>query len=52
MEKMKELLHLPDFCIDQRTSVDLGKFRTDLGDEIKKNELKESLDKDKPVSRA
>lgn len=49
MEKMKELLHLPDFCIDQRTSVDLGKFRTDLGDEIKKNELKESLDKDREL---
>ena len=44
---MSELLHLPQFTIDKPSVIDLDKFKTDLGDDLKKKELKDALEKDR-----
>ncbi len=44
---MTELLHMPSFCINTKGKVDLNSFRTDLGDDLKKKDLKDSLEKDR-----
>ena len=44
---MDHLLDLPEFCVKKPGKVDLAKHTTDLGDDLQKKELKESLEKDK-----
>ncbi|MBK6474231.1 MAG: polyphosphate kinase 2 family protein [Flavobacteriales bacterium] len=38
---------MPSFCVNKQGTVDLSAFKTDLGDELKKKELKDSLEKDR-----
>ncbi|MCB0763648.1 MAG: polyphosphate kinase 2 family protein [Flavobacteriales bacterium] len=43
---MADLLHLPRFCIEEQGAVRLADHPTDLGDDLRKKELKASLEKD------
>jgi PPK2 family polyphosphate:nucleotide phosphotransferase len=43
---MSDLLHLPRFCAEERRRVHLSDHPTDLGDDLKKKDLKASLEKD------
>jgi PPK2 family polyphosphate:nucleotide phosphotransferase len=44
---MEDLLHLPIICVREPGPIDLADYPTDLGDDLRKKELKEALDKDR-----
>lgn len=44
---MEDLLHLPIICVREPGRIDLADYPTDLGDELRKKELKGALDKDR-----
>ena len=44
---MPELLHLPRICVERQGPIDLSEHPTDLGDDLRKKALKDSLEQDR-----